>query len=136
MSIVFKSGIFILVILLSGCIKSPRYDTLKIGEISELKEKTPSTNDTYDLSLTAEKVEESRCPKGAECIWAGTATVSFRLITKQGTYNFDLDTNEESRFIQDTVIENFRYKLVDVKPYPEVNKVINQKYIYVRVTKE
>lgn len=136
MSFVFKSSIFILVILVSGCIKSPRYDTLKIDEISELKEKTPSTNDTYDLSLTVEKVKESRCPKGADCIWAGTATVSFRLITKQKTYNFDLDTNEESKFIQETVIENFRYKLVDVRPYPEVNKVIKQKYIYVRVTKE
>lgn len=136
MSLIIKTIMLCLAVVCSACQKQALNDTLKIGELTELKVSVPALNNTNDLSLTVEKIDDSRCPVGVDCIWEGTATVSFKLVTKQGVYNFNLDTNLKPMFVQDTLIEQFRYQLVDVKPYPNINNLNVESFAYVMVTKE
>jgi hypothetical protein len=64
-------------------------------------------------------VNDSRCPIGAMCFWAGMATVRFKfqkyneapiyfnLITQVPTYNYK-------------IIDGFRFTLIDLTPYPSL----------------
>ena len=76
------------------------------------------------LRITFEGVsEDSRCPTGAQCVWAGDAAATFTLekppaAVMQGT----LHTNE--RFERQTVYDHFVVRLEDVKPYPKESVAI------------
>ena len=70
-------------------------------------------------------VGDSRCPVGATCVWEGNAELSF--ILEQDTdqlHEFNLNTNPGFR--TDTTINELRYKLVDLIPYPELDVDINR----------
>jgi hypothetical protein len=67
-------------------------------------------------------VNDSRCPIGATCVWEGNAELSF--ILEQDSellYEFNLNTNPGFR--TDTTINDLRYKLLDLLPYPELDTV-------------
>jgi hypothetical protein len=68
-------------------------------------------------------VGDSRCPLGAECIWAGNAEVRFRFATAdQEPLFFSLNTLPS--FKTDTIINGYKFTLTDLKPDPSINKVI------------
>jgi hypothetical protein len=70
-------------------------------------------------------VNDSRCPIGALCFWAGMATVRFKfqkyneapiyfnLITQVPTYNYK-------------IIDGFRFTLIDLTPYPSLKNHTEQ----------
>ena len=93
---------------------------LKIGEETEIKLGETACNSQYDLSLRVENVNDSRCPVNplAICVWEGNASVQFHLTTKNGKYNFTLDTYQGAAFKNDTIIEGIKYQLINVLPYP------------------
>ena len=65
-------------------------------------------------------VGDSRCPVGAACVWEGNAELSFILEQDSDQlHEFNLNTNPEFR--TDTTINELRYKLVDLIPYPELD---------------
>lgn len=72
---------------------------------------------TSDLSIRVNSVNDSRCPQGCECIWAGEVTVFLSLIN-QG-YSIDtslvLPSKPRMRF------KNFNIILESVSPYPICN---------------
>jgi hypothetical protein len=69
-------------------------------------------------------VNESRCPLGLECFWAGMATVRFKLQTYQSTpVYFNLSTlNNENK----TIISGYTIKLVGLDPYPSKDNKLEQ----------
>lgn len=68
-------------------------------------------------------VGDSRCPQGAECIWAGNAEVKFKFASaNHQTQYFSLNTLPS--FTNDTIISGYKFTLTELKPYPSVNKVI------------
>jgi hypothetical protein len=86
-------------------------------------------NDIYfdfetGIRLQGYPINESRCPKGAECIWAGYAAARFDLIVDGNTkHTFDLATIDllpELR--RDTLINGMTFKLLDITPYPDLSK--------------
>ena len=70
------------------------------------------------LRITFEGVsEDSRCPTGTQCVWAGDAAATLTLerppaAAEQRT----LHTN--GRFERQTAFDNFVIRLEDVRPYP------------------
>ena len=108
---------------------------LKIGDETEIKQGETACNPQNGLSLRVESVNDSRCPIGAVCAWAGTAAVQIHLTTGKGTYNFTLDTHSGTAFKSDTIIEGFRYKLVNVFPYPVVGEEQPIKTVHILVEK-
>ncbi|MBK7651539.1 MAG: hypothetical protein IPJ20_13545 [Flammeovirgaceae bacterium] len=86
-------------------------------------------NDTYfdfenGYRLQARPIGESRCPIGAQCIWAGYASAQFNLIVDGNTeHMFGLATVYISPELKkDTLINGLRYTLLDITPYPNLSK--------------
>lgn len=114
----FLIGFIGISLLFFGCDKNKEINTLKFGEITEIKLGETVENSDYGLSLIVENINDSRCPVGVECIWEGNASVEFKLTTKKGEYKFTLDTHSPPNFKNDTVIEGIKYQLRNVLPYP------------------
>jgi hypothetical protein len=84
--------------------------------------------------------EDSRCPEGTECIWAGEVTVvvsvykankliaekSINLSTKNNNDNFEW-------FANNLGINKSRIKFIQLAPYPKDGVVLNPKDYIVKV---
>lgn len=68
-------------------------------------------------------VDDSRCPEGFECVWEGDAIAVFTLTKNQNVKSFNLHVND--KFQNDTLIDGFAIKLLNVSPYPIANQQIN-----------
>jgi hypothetical protein len=71
------------------------------------------------LRITFEEIsEDSRCPTGVQCVWAGDAAATFTLqIPPAAAEQRTLHTN--GRYERQTNYDNFAIKLEDLKPYPK-----------------
>ena len=70
-----------------------------------------------DLEVTFVSVlEDSRCPKGEQCIQAGRARLSFEATRRGGEpVRFVLDSSRES---EDTGIAGYQITLTSIQPFP------------------
>jgi hypothetical protein len=75
--------------------------------------------DTTSVRFT-DVTSDSRCPSGAQCVWAGEATV---LLTVGGTQAVSLTLGADSSKATATV-RMTRITLVALKPYPSLNAPI------------
>ena len=64
-------------------------------------------------------IEDSRCPEGVNCIWAGVAKIKIQL-RKAGKpeKEFELNTNQMDKSI---TFEGHTIKLLTLTPYPKAN---------------
>jgi hypothetical protein len=70
-------------------------------------------------------VNESRCPIGLECFWAGMATVKFKFQSYQNTPQyFYLSTAIDIE--NKTILPGYSIKLVGLEPFPSKDFKINQ----------
>lgn len=70
-------------------------------------------------------LNDSRCPTGYECIWAGNAEIRFKYIsTGNMEFLFNLNTN---LIPSDTLIEEYRITMIKLSPYPKADELIEQK---------
>jgi hypothetical protein len=69
-------------------------------------------------------VGDSRCPIGATCVWEGNAELSF-ILEQDGDQLHEFNLNTNPGFRTDTTINDLRYKLLDLLPYPELDTVPN-----------
>lgn len=78
-------------------------------------------NSKYELRLSFDSLSDGRCPIGAWCIWEGTARINFIVQSSSAsTHIFSLFTHNS--LLNDTVIDGIGYELIDVLPYPELEK--------------
>lgn len=76
-------------------------------------------------------VEDSRCPKGTQCIWAGNAKIKFRVSNRRRTKIFDLNTARGAELYS---FEGYQIKLIKVSPTPVVNEHIRRGEYVVTLT--
>ena len=70
------------------------------------------------LRITFEEVsEDSRCPTGVQCVWAGDAAATFTL-EKPPAAAEPRTLHTSGRFERQTNYDNFTVRLDDLKPYP------------------
>ena len=76
------------------------------------------------LRITFEGVaEDSRCPSGTQCVWAGDAAAAFTLEKPPAAAQHrTLHTN--GRFERLATIDTLVVRLDDVKPYPKIGTTI------------
>jgi hypothetical protein len=68
-------------------------------------------------------VEDSRCPRDTNCVWAGNAKVTVRLTNRNGrSETFDLNTNLDAKPVR---FGGYEITLGSVTPYPRSNIRIN-----------
>jgi hypothetical protein len=64
-------------------------------------------------------LSDSRCPEGAECIWAGNAQAKFRFVkANENPVFFNLNTNLS--FTNDTIVGGYKFTLKALNPYPSL----------------
>ena len=124
-------GIF-LVMLTLGCKKE-----LNSDKTLEVKYGQPGNYADNSLVISLDSVlNDSRCPKNVYCIWAGNAEV--RLVYSKDNHNVKFVLNTLPSFRTDTVINGYRIKLVDLRPYPVSGIIIKQSdyKAEIKITKE
>ena len=76
-------------------------------------------------------MEDSRCPEGTKCIWAGNAKVKFRVSNGHRSRIFDLNTGKGRT---DYSFEGYDIRLVKVSPTPVINEHIRRGEYVVTLT--
>jgi hypothetical protein len=62
-------------------------------------------------------VEDSRCPVGVNCIWAGNAKVQIKISNKKGiSQTFELNTDLQPQI---AAFDGFEIKLQNLTPHPK-----------------
>ena len=70
------------------------------------------------LRITFEGVtEDSRCPTGAQCVWAGDAAASFTL-EKSPAAPVQRTLHTHGRYERQTALDGFVVRLEGITPYP------------------
>jgi len=97
---------------------------VKLGEPFELRVGEKVRVEGGELVLTFLAVpQDSRCPKGEQCITAGKARLSFEAAPRNGAAaGFELDTASES---EEMDISGFRIALLGLSPYPVSGRPIS-----------
>jgi hypothetical protein len=68
-------------------------------------------------------LEDSRCPKGAMCFWQGRAVAKFSFTVNKDQRTITLATFAPPGFTPtDTILLGYKIELVNMRPYPELNK--------------
>lgn len=72
---------------------------------------------TGDLTIEVKNVNDSRCPEGCECIWAGEVVVFFKISNSQSSIDTSLILPRRPKM----QFRNWSIELVSVNPYPICN---------------
>jgi hypothetical protein len=88
---------------------------LKIGESVNINDK---------LSFSIEKIEDSRCPTGGECFWAGDVNLFFNI--RQNSNVIDTTICGYSCHNNPFIIGGYTWKVLEVNPYPDIHRRIDQ----------
>ena len=134
--------VFILIIALSGCFASntviSKNDLNTSIAVKEQRKLVASNNipasvitigasraSSYqDLKLRVINVEDSRCPTGAACIWAGQLVVTLEVSSERyQTETIKLVRKREAEIANAFGLD---FLLLNVEPYPKEGKVIQQ----------
>jgi hypothetical protein len=74
-------------------------------------------------------INDSRCPTGLECFWAGEAAVRFKLEKKDSRPFFiDLYTGTK-----DTIFDEYEFSFLQLYPYPSLGNTIEHKDYKARI---
>lgn len=94
------------------------YIYLKEGENKFLKE--------YEMNVTFKSVvEDSRCPKGTECVWQGTAVAEVEfmgLYTRPMTLRLSTVNDQKKQLTRTQVFNGYDITLAEVTPEPAADK--------------
>ena len=101
-----------------GCEKVVLSPEFTIGTASDFRMNLPytTTDGKYILKIT--EVNDSRCPEGAECVWAGEVYLKGKWIENNDTTDFELHS---VLIDQQKQPEGFTIQIQDAKPYPKLN---------------
>jgi len=78
------------------------------------------------LTLVSRGVsQDSRCPEGAQCISAGSATALIEMSTTGQTSPTGRSVTLGTGLAGDGVFQNYRVRLVALRPYPKLNQAIS-----------
>jgi hypothetical protein len=94
---------------------------LTLNDTVDLKYSELYCNSKNEIRLSFDSITDSRCPIGATCIWEGNGRVKLRVLQSgESPVAFWLNTHPD--FLTDTIVNGIRYELIDLLPYPELDK--------------
>ena len=96
-------------------------EELKLNDTLELRYRELYCNSEHDFRLSFDSLGDGRCPIGAYCIWEGNAHIDF-IIKQEGRSEQTFTLNTIEGFLTDTTVNGIRFELIDLFPYPEVDK--------------
>lgn len=109
----------------SSCYKDVIKSDFNLNDTVSINAKQMLTNRAESFSITFDSVKnDSRCPEGVICIWAGNAWAVFNYTKGRNAVFFTLSTLQSLG--NDTTIDGYNIKLISLLPYPAVNRQITQ----------
>lgn len=134
-----KTQLLLLLLAISACESD---DVAKKDKELKYKE-TIQINDVPSASLTFFEVNDSRCPEGVQCIWAGNATVDLALegVNTEGKLVKHINLclgdcrtlygpgafRQIDSVDQDFAGQKYRFILEKVSPTPKADSVLSKK---------
>jgi len=119
-------------IVLAGCAQ-PAAAEVSLDRQFTLSPGQSATIVGENLSLKfVEVVSDSRCPKGATCIWAGEASCSVE-ITKSGSTFTKVLTQPGTTAPAEATFTNYDIAF-DLQPYPELGKQTDKNDYHLQLT--
>ncbi|SDQ68628.1 hypothetical protein SAMN05421664_2165 [Chryseobacterium soldanellicola] len=95
----------------------------KEGDIIYLNEGENRFLKEYEMNVTFKNIsEDSRCPKGVSCIWAGVAVAQIEVMgttTRPMVLNLATTDNEGRNYHKSAQYNGYSISLAEVTPYPE-----------------
>lgn len=86
------------------------------------KEKENKFLKDFEMNVTFNKItEDSRCPKGVNCVWEGVAVAELTVMgtyTRPMTINLSTLNNSAKGYQNSTVFNGYKITLESVTPYP------------------
>lgn len=114
-----KAKLFILIVfagLFFACDKSELdSDIFRFGEETGFQQNQTYHSVDGHLSFRIDSITDSRCPVGVYCIWSGEARVFLSVHLNQVVRD-TISTLDDAHYIQ-----NYKFELVDVLPYPDLS---------------
>ena len=75
-----------------------------------------------NITITLLKIQDSRCPAGAQCIWQGMIMIEGMLTIEGKNYQLKLSTEESfSGYLVQFSTEEYTVKLIDAVPFPDLS---------------
>jgi hypothetical protein len=71
-----------------------------------------------------EVTEDSRCPTGVDCIWAGNAKIKVKIVGSHSSQIFEFNTNMGPK---GDIFDGWAITIDKLTPYPQANKEIDKK---------
>lgn len=120
-----KKEIFIILISFFFAVSCSDETIIDNFELNKLQTFIPGI--TYHLENTEttfriNSVDDSRCPTNAQCVWEGLAQIEL-VFQSLATDTLRLNTMDN----QSDTIENYVFQLMEVEPYPELDKEVKLK---------
>ena len=120
-----KVYVFVAIFLLTFCsiVCQPREKLIVLEQEFKLKIGESAKSKPEGLEVEFDSVaEDSRCPKGVNCVWAGNAKIILK-VKKDAAKpaNVELNTNinpQTSRYLE------YELRLKELRPYPESEATI------------
>ena len=101
---------------------------VRLGREFRLKVGRQVTVKATKLRIRFVAVEnDSRCPSGVTCVWAGNAAVRLQLGTGRGSKTVTLNTSKSPSFVGETEYQGYKVKLVELSPYPRSDRKIGRR---------
>jgi hypothetical protein len=122
----------LIAVLFVSCEESPVVKSVQLDEEFTLSAGDSVILNDLQLSLKVESINDSRCPDGAECIWAGSADVIVTFESQNTGILVDTLRSFNNRII---VLTEYSIQLLDVRPYPALNKKLEDKEARILITK-
>ena len=109
--------------ILAACASQPVGFSADIGQaiVLEPGQKVTIKGESLEIRLV-KIVSDSRCPKGANCIWAGEVSSQIEITYQNQTNIMILTQSGGSDATSSFMTYTFAFS---VEPYPELNKTIN-----------
>lgn len=114
---------------LSSCGPKPSYTVakFKMGSVFTLPTGTTAQADDGSLRIVFNAIsEDSRCPEGTNCMWAGEAVANITVSNSEGseTFNFKLQGKGDKPATKK--FKGYTVNLVQITPYPKSGKKIEK----------
>lgn len=71
-----------------------------------------------------EVTEDSRCPTGVDCIWAGNAKIKVQVVGSHSSQVFEFNTNIGAK---GDIFDGWAITIDKLTPYPQADKEIDKK---------
>ena len=128
------------VVSLTACSKAPAPGSAPEEKLLSLSEGQSASIAHGGRVTFANVVNESRCAKGVTCVWAGTATVRFKLVPSAGSSEIDVLTVLPGGIAKDDIANllpvdtlGVRLTLTELTPYPEAGKDPGKRHALLKV---